>query len=51
MSHAIYNELTQKIIHYQSNGSGWIVDQFIDSDWGDYNIGILSILTCYQHTD
>ena len=44
MFHAVYNELTQKIHHYQANGSGWVVDQFIDVDSGEYNIDLLSIL-------
>ena len=44
MLHALYNELTQKIHDYQTNGSGWVVDQFIDDDLGEYNIDLLSIL-------
>ena len=36
--HAVYNELTQKIHTYQANGSGWVMDQFIDVDLGVYNI-------------
>ena len=36
--HAVYNELTQKIHGYQANGSGWVVDQFIDADLSVYNI-------------
>ena len=36
--HAVYNELTQKIHAYQANGSGWVMDQFIDVDLGVYNI-------------
>ena len=38
MFHAVYNELTQKIHDYQANGSGWVMDQFIDADLGVYNI-------------
>ena len=38
MFHAVYNELTQKIHNYQANGSGWVVDQFIDVELGEYNI-------------
>ena len=38
MFHAVYNELTQKIHDYQANGSGWVMDQFIDVDLGVYNI-------------
>ena len=44
MFHAVYNELTQKIHDYQANGSGWVVDQFIDVDLGEYNIDLSSIL-------
>ena len=44
ISHAVYNELTQKIHDYQANGSGWVVDQFIDVDLGEYNIDLLSFL-------
>ena len=30
MFSAAYNTLLQKISNYQSNGSGWVIDHFID---------------------
>ena len=38
MFHAVYNELTQRIHGYQADGSGWVVDQFVDINLGVYNI-------------
>ena len=41
MFHAVCNELTQTIYDYQANGSGWVVDQFIDVDFIEYNMNLL----------
>ena len=36
MFSATHNTLLQKISNYQSNGSGWVVDHFIDVSLGNY---------------
>ena len=38
MYSAAYNTLLQKISNYQSNGSGWVVDHFIDISLGKLDV-------------